>query len=421
MMKHAIVIGANYGDEGKGLMTRYLAAKLKAERVVRFNGGVQAGHTIVHNGMRFINSAFGSGTQLGIQTEFASTAILHPGVARKEQDFLRANGIQTHRIVFDPQCLITTPIDQMINQLVETKRGNNRHGSCGMGINETIKRAEFFANHEPLSFGTNEFYDRISREWLPQRLKFYDFSQDEINEVKKIIDGPARNLWMQNIVEAFGPGGVYLMDLQPRTSSPLVYEGAQGLALDRDMGSFPHVTNSNTGIKNALLHLSNKPHSGERERVEIVYCSRAYLTRHGNGPLPHENLPENIMGTRPWDPTNEPNRWQGTIRFAPLDLFDLVQRIEQDLNRNASVMGELSAKYQFAPVLALTCLDQAEEFLVIPKLGANPVKMKSTTLSDFIQDTYRLKVRYESFGASSNDVIEYSSSSWSKIFPQKAI
>lgn len=409
MTNHAIVIGANYGDEGKGLMTNYLAKQHNAKRVIRFNGGAQAGHTVIHEGRRFINSSFGSATQLGIQTEIASTAILHPGVARQEATNLLDAGINFHPILVHANSMITTPLDQAINQLIELRRGNTRHGSCGLGINETVQRHQFMKNIDHPKFSHPDYFKFILDVWVPHRMDALKFSASEISTFQKsMLEFDEK--WQFILEKVFGEDQIYkLIEADNTADGFTVYEGAQGLALDEELGSFPHVTHSNTGIRNALLHLLQKPNAQQKERVEIVYCSRAYLTRHGAGPLPNENLAENVIGSIPFDPTNKPNEWQGSIRYAPLDLFDLVHRIESDLFRNKAILDEAASRYEIKPVLALTCLDQSEEFLVVPKLGAKPVKMSASSMSDFIQDTYRLRVKYESYGPASTDVAEYSS------------
>ncbi len=128
---------------------------------------------------------------------------------------------------------------------------------------------------------------------------------------------------------------------------PLLFEGAQGLLLDQDRGFFPHVTRSNTGLRNVLALADELG----LERLEVTYATRAYLTRHGAGPLPRE-LPE-----KPYpgvvDATNVPNVYQGALRFGWLDLDVLRRAIAEDLADAGRPPG-LALKAR----LAIACLDQ---------------------------------------------------------------
>jgi len=94
----------------------------------------------------------------------------------------------------------------------------------------------------------------------------------------------------------------------------VVFEGAQGLLLDQDRGAFPYVTRSHTGIRNAL----DVAAEAGIDAVDATYVSRAYLTRHGAGPLSRELPGKPYPGIQ--DSTNVPNEFQGTLRFAHLDL-----------------------------------------------------------------------------------------------------
>ena len=121
----------------------------------------------------------------------------------------------------------------------------------------------------------------------------------------------------------------------------VIFEGAQGLALDMNSKNFPHVTRSNTGMTNVVpmaraLGLS----------LDVIYVTRAYLTKHGAGPLPGEQEPE--VG---WiDQTNTPHPYQGSLRFAQLDVAALLDRIAAD--QKVSPPASWS--------VAMTCTDQVK-------------------------------------------------------------
>src|SRR5262249_44358262 len=133
------------------------------------------------------------------------------------------------------------------------------------------------------------------------------------------------------------------------TADAIVFEGAQGLLLDQDRGAFPHVTRSNTGLKNVLTIAAEAGIA----HLEVIYVTRCYVTRHGAGPLAHE-LPgpphPDVIDT-----TNVPNPWQGRLRFGTLDLSILKRAVAADLSDAARAVITVSHG------LAMTCLDQVGE------------------------------------------------------------
>ncbi len=130
------------------------------------------------------------------------------------------------------------------------------------------------------------------------------------------------------------------------TKKHVVFEGAQGLMLDQQRGTFPHVTRSHTGIKNVLA-LAGEANISV---LNVTYATRAYLTRHGAGPLAHELPQAPSSGIR--DETNITNDWQGSLRYAHLDVAvaTLAGYIRDDLSDNTAI--------KINHGLAVTCLDQ---------------------------------------------------------------
>lgn len=178
MTKHAkVVIGANFGDEGKGLITDFLASQTGEETlVVRHNGGAQAGHTVTTpDGKRHVFRHFGSGTLAGAQTFLSRFYVCNPILFFKELALLEDLGIQP-RVYIAADSPITTPYDMMINQIIEEFRGDGRHGSCGVGFGETVERTEN-ADYA-VYFGDLENTDLLRKKlksiqtaWTPERLK----------------------------------------------------------------------------------------------------------------------------------------------------------------------------------------------------------------------------------------------------------
>ncbi|WP_063805087.1 adenylosuccinate synthetase [Burkholderia ubonensis] len=347
-----VVIGANYGDEGKGLMTDYFAAQGDNSLVVRFNGGCQASHTVTTpDGKRHAFSHFGSGTFAGAQTYLSRHYAVNPVLYLKERSRLLPIAGRLPRLYVDERAPVTTFFDMLVNQLVEDFRGTNRHGSCGMGFGETIGR------HEGKAFAlvAKDLHDvdtlrqkliLIRDSHLPARcreLGLPDFGQHHDLCTSDVLVNAFIEASQEFLADVTLVSGAGTLIAQAGT---VVFEGAQGLLLDQHRGAFPYVTRSNTGLRNAL----EVAKEADLEALDVTYATRAYLTRHGAGPLAHE------LPGRPYDAvvdlTNQPNEYQGSLRFAYLDHDQLAHAIRMDLTDAAGAGVHVSAR------LAVSCLDQ---------------------------------------------------------------
>jgi len=354
MQRTAIaVIGAGYGDEGKGLMTDYHAAGGPDAIVVRFNGGAQAGHTVVTpDGLRHVFSHFGSGTLAGAATFLSRHFVCHPALFAKEADALAAAGVALPPLFIDERAPLSTLYDILLNQLAERRRGNARHGSCGMGFGETVERnldPEFALTAADLQEGAGWLLHRLAAirdRYVPRRLAALGIAAPDTEAAARLAS--------DSLLQAYVHAAMRLRRatrlarptlLAGRTQ--VVFEGAQGLLLDQQRGAFPWVTRSHTGIRNAL-EVAAEAGIGA---LDVVYVTRAYLTRHGAGPLAHELPGKPYAGIE--DRTNVPNEFQGTLRFAHLDLDLLVRTVRTDF-ADALLYPGIGARLQ----LAVSCLDQ---------------------------------------------------------------
>lgn len=395
MKKARVVIGANHGDEGKGLVTDYLCSKTGSETVVvRFNGGAQAGHTVTcPDGRRHVFSHFGSGSFLGCPTYLSRFFVCNPLVFFRERKELNKKEVSPV-VYIDPMALITTPYDMMINQCIEELRGQKRHGSCGLGFGETIER-----NLRPVfSITFSDLFmpdslrsklEAIRSSWVSMRLA--KLGLNDIPDVWKVtFESPHVIDRFMNDIEIFlqqvicAPAGLL------RHTKNIVFEGAQGLLLDQDAGSFPHVTRSNTGLKNVSM-LANECGISA---LQVHYLTRSYMTRHGAGPLAHEI--SQPLYSKIVDLTNRPNKFQGSLRFAPLDLDILSQSIREDLKYCSSTMA-------IDPVLFVGCMDQIDQ---VAQYVLNGKLCGSTSGSflDALQKKTGLASMLTSYGPSRNDV-----------------
>jgi len=398
-----VVIGANYGDEGKGLLTDFFSATLKDAIVVRFNGGGQAGHTVeTEDGKRHVFGNICSGSFVGLPSYFSSFYIVNPITFNKElKEFNKFN--ISSKIYIDYNCLVTTPFDMLINQIAETVRGNSKHGSCGLGFNETITRS-LYENRFKITI-TDLLDKNILRKKLEDIKALYNLKRLDQLGITNIPQKFAELLRNENIIDN------YISDIEDMlkiviitgikvlsTYNSIIFEGAQGLLLDQGHKYFPHVTRSNTGIKNVSQIITQLGYT--HEEIEIVYVTRAYLTRHGEGPLP-SGLKEKPY-SKIEDLTNIPNPYQGTLRFGFLDLNELSESISNDI-KNAEGLN-------YKIKLAITCLDQLNEKIDYT-LNSKVIK---SSVSEFIQNvlcTVNVKEGYLSYGPTRKTIQKISSTS----------
>lgn len=357
MMDIKVVIGAGFGDEGKGLMTDYLSSKAKNGIVVRFNGGAQAGHTVVTpEGHRHVFSHFGSGTLVGLPTYLSKHFIVNPILFMKEYKGLTKKGIEP-KITIHPECLVTTPFDMIINQVVESYR-SGKHGSCGMGINETVVRNNdgFTLTYYELLYRTDEyirdFLMNIKKHHVIDRLKDLGVDAIPIDFIDVFSNSGIIDSFMEDIKQMREIAKGITTYGALKDYDTVIFEGAQGLMLDQfNMDYFPHLTRSSTGMKNVMETI--QPLYKLIESVEIVYATRAYMTRHGQGRFDTEQT------SKPYakivDMTNVPNPWQGTLRFGLVDIDNLARFIKNDLEQY------VGSRISYSQSLAVTCLDQLDD------------------------------------------------------------
>ena len=336
------VIGACWGDEGKGLLTDALARP--DTLVVRFNGGAQAGHTVTApDGRRHVFHGVGSGTFRGAATFLSRCHVHNPLLHGEEVAQMRRLGLAP-RVIADPRGMVTTPWDMMLNQMAEHARGAGRHGSCGMGLNETVTRTEagfaLTAGQLGDAPALRDLLHGIRTRWVPQRL-----------DALRLRPGPdwlarlgSARIWdaFMDAAQAFAADVPMVADAIAAHSGPVLFEGAQGLFLDAEHRWFPHVTRSRTGLTNVAILAQE----AGIDALDVTYVTRAYATRHGAGPFPRD-----AEVSYP-DATNVPNPWQGTLRFGELDLDLLHEAVAADM-----AASPLPVSHR----LAVTCMDQVGE------------------------------------------------------------
>lgn len=339
-----VILGSQYGDEGKGLTVSYLCNESKNPLVVRHSGGSQCGHTVVHKGHRHVFSNFGSATMQDVPTYWSEYCPLSPiGVLNEYNALKKIKGLEP-KLYVNPLSPVTTPYDRQFNCHSDKI---NQHGSCGLGIGATHQRQEDYYK----LFVQDLFHERVLYQKLLSIKNYYAkkfsieprFLNDTLNikiddflyvckEVTKII--------------TLDNGDIL------NSGYDLVFEGSQGILLDQDFGFFPNVTRSNTTSKNAIELMNKHSLWGDKER-EIYYITRAYQTRHGNGFMTNEGLFGELKLKNNELETNVTNEWQGKFRTSVLDLDLLNYALQCDSNFCKG----------FKKNLVITCVDQVGEII----------------------------------------------------------
>jgi adenylosuccinate synthase len=346
-MRTIAVIGKNFGDEGKGFTCSRLASSLKNALIIKHNGGGQAGHTVEDpkGKWRFIHHQIGAGAEYHVPTLFTDSFMPDLFQLGKEvKDFTELFGFQPI-LYSEKNARVTTVDDVLLNMGAEVARGKNRHGSCGMGIEECVQRnaAGYGITVEELAgWSKQDLVDRlkqIRKEYTKRRAEILGIQAQESSKDKKQLNlmnlstasNPSNSsnisnpyyemlnneTVLENFVEEMKENVklLTLVDADRKWLEEfqhLIFETGQGLLLDQDYEAYaPHLTSSKTGIHNPAIFLEKRGLFLD----EAIYVTRPYVTRHGNGPLPCEVDSSELSGVGE-DLTNRPNEWQGTLRYA---------------------------------------------------------------------------------------------------------
>ena len=377
----SIVLGLGFGDEGKGNVTNALATKNSL--VVQFNGGHQKGHTVSHNGIEHVFSSFGSGTLKGAATYISEYCTVNPIAFVKEYNILKDKGVNPS-VYMNRKVMLTTPYDIIYNLELEE---HNDHGSVGVGFGATIERNE---NHYRL-FINDIYHSSILSTKIKGLSDYYDVDDIAMDEWFKAVKK------LKSIIESVYNIDSVLCGLPE--FDHVIFEGSQGIMLDQEFGFFPHVTRSHTTSKNAFEIIDGS--SLKDVSVTTYYVTRAYTTRHGNGPM---NMPYNLGDTftnhikdefvkymlQYEDDTNKTNKSQGEFRTGFLVMDTIKYAMISDMVYNDS--------FDFRMVV--TCMDH------LCKQYNNKIKViTDPILTDFTIDEFSDEVGMDIITSNSKEML----------------
>ena len=280
-MTNVTVIGTQWGDEGKGKIVDWLS--IRADLVARFQGGHNAGHTIVLDQKVFKLSLLPSGIIRKKLSIIGNGVVIDPWALIKEIETIKKQGLKitTKILKISSKASLILPYHQKLDELRENAKGNNKIGTTGRGIGpayeDKIGRR---------SIRVCDLYDTESRKiQLKTAITHHNTILKGLN--KKPIQVAYINKILNKIAPILKPYITNTMDLiisANRSGKNVLFEGAQGTMLDIDHGTYPYVTSSNTvasqaatgsGIGPTLIH-------------NVLGITKAYTTRVGNGPFPTE-------------------------------------------------------------------------------------------------------------------------------------
>jgi adenylosuccinate synthase len=282
MGKNVVVIGTQWGDEGKGKLVDLLTEQAAA--VVRFQGGHNAGHTLVIDGKKTVLHLIPSGVlHEGVQCLIGNGVVLCPKALLKEIKILEASGVPVrNRLKISEACALILPVHVAIDQAREIARGTKAIGTTGRGIGPAY---EDKVARRGLRAG-----DLLNSEEFAKRLKdlveYHNFMLVNYYQVEAVdYDEILKNTLAlaEQIKPMLTDVGEELQALQLQGSN-IMFEGAQGALLDIDHGTYPYVTSSNTTAGGAATGAGVGPLTIDY----VLGITKAYSTRVGNGPFPTE-------------------------------------------------------------------------------------------------------------------------------------
>jgi adenylosuccinate synthase len=294
MGKNVVVIGSQWGDEGKGKVVDLLTDK--ADAVVRFQGGHNAGHTLVIDGKQTVLHLIPSGIlREGVRCLIGNGVVLSPEALIEELEMLEHNGVNAHdRMGISESCPVILPYHVALDHAREVARGAKAIGTTGRGIGPCY---EDKISRRGIRLG--EMFDAAHlAERLKEVMDYHNFAlkhffkQDEVDYQLVLDQALAHAEVLKPMVEDI-PGTLHKLR---KAGKNVMFEGAQGALLDIDHGTYPYVTSSNTTAGGACTGSG----VGPRELDYVLGIVKAYTTRVGSGPFPTELFDEDgdHLGTK---------------------------------------------------------------------------------------------------------------------------
>ena len=286
MSHNVVILGTQWGDEGKGKIVDLLTEQ--ADAVVRFQGGHNAGHTLVISGQKTVLHLIPSGVlRAGVQCLIGNGVVLSPEALLKEIDTLEDSGVPVQdRLKISAACPLILPYHVALDQAREARRGENKIGTTGRGIgpcyeDKAARRALRLGDlRDPARFGSAleevlDYHNHVLAHYYGVDTLEFSAVLDEA-----LAHGERLMPMMADVTS--------LLHEYRKTQARLLFEGAQGSLLDIDHGTYPFVTSSNTTAGGTATGSGFGPLFLDY----VLGITKAYTTRVGSGPFPTELFDE---------------------------------------------------------------------------------------------------------------------------------
>jgi len=281
-MPSVVVVGLQWGDEGKGKVIDLLAEF--ADVVVRFQGGANAGHTVRFGDTKIITNLIPSGaSRPGKKVIIGPSVVLDPDRLLGEIQALQAGGflVEPERLLISDRCHLVLPYHKLLDEAREKSRGRAKIGTTLRGIGPCLEdKASRLGIRAADLLQTTELEDKLAmrvRE-VNALLRMYGFAEVDIKQLLADTMDKAERLksYLADVGE--------IVRLEMERGKNILFEGAQGAMLDIDHGTYPFVTSSSTIAASACTSLGISP-----QKIDLVVgVLKAYTTRVGEGPFPTE-------------------------------------------------------------------------------------------------------------------------------------
>ncbi len=294
------IIGAQWGDEGKGKITHLLSGL--ADMVVRFGGGPNAGHTVMHRGKTFKFHQIPSGILYPhVRAVMGNGMVVDPDELWREMEMLRRAGVELRRLTVSGNVHLIFPYHRLLDRSIEDLSGERAIGTTGRGIGPayTDKAARRGVRVQDLLLPEPELTQRLQHALRFANTLLVHLLKSEPVALDAMLE--RARLWRERLAPFIGDAFA-AVHRALQEGQTVLFEGAQGALLDLDHGTYPFVTSSHPTVGGVLAGAGVGPDALSR----VIGVVKAFQTRVGSGPMPTEvrgELAERLRGSgaNPWD------------------------------------------------------------------------------------------------------------------------
>lgn len=418
-MKVDVLLGLQWGDEGKGKIVDVLTPNYKV--VARFQGGPNAGHTLEFENQKYVLRSIPSGIfQGGKINLIGNGVVIDPALFKAEVEALEASGHSlTDRLYISKKAHLILPTHRLLDSANEAVKGNMKIGTTGKGIGPvyTDKTSRNGLRVGDVLHNFQEKYDQAVKRHK-KMLDNCNFGYDDLPAIEEEWFAGLEKLKTFNIIDS-----EQFVNDQLKQEHSVLAEGAQGSLLDVDFGTYPFVTSSNTVCAGACTGLGISPHS----IGEVFGIFKAYCTRVGSGPFPTELFDEDGIemrnkGFEYGSVTGRPRRC-GWIDLVALKYTVMINGVTQLIMMKSDVLDafetiKLCVAYDINGERTETFPfevndDIKPEYVELPGWNVDMTKMQSedefpeefNALLSFIEDELEVPIRIVSVGPDRSQTI----------------